>query len=127
MRRRNKPTITLTPRAKRSNKGIVIIPFFIDNVKPKGDLFRFVCPMSMTFCSISISIDKMVGGPYILNGGIRTKSAKISRSQPVRLGVNDFPLDFPVQQGDILILDFEDKDSVCPNVSGITISITAER
>ncbi len=115
------------PIQHKEPKRAYIIPFFIDKVKLGSDLFRFVAPISMDFKSVNIRIDSMKGGPFILDGGIQSKDSKFAVSRPVSLGANIFEFDYPIKKNDILILNFSDRKLASENISGITISIHAER
>jgi len=106
-------------------KRAYIVPFFTDQVKLDSDLFRFVAPISMDFKSVVIRIDCMNVSSLLLNGGIQAKDSKFALSRPVSVGTNVFEFDYSIKKGDILILNFDDKELASQNVSGITISIYA--
>lgn len=104
-----------------------IIPFFADKVMSEGDLFRFLVPRRMTLKFVSIRIDRMEDGPFLLNGGIQSGDKKFAISEPVKLGMNALAFDLPLKVGDLLIINFDDKELTSRNVSGITVSICATR
>lgn len=104
-----------------------IIPFFTDQVRSDGDLFRFLVPGRMTLKSVSVRIDNMNSDYLLLNGGVQSGDRKFAISEPVRLGVNVLMLDLPVNEGDVLIMNFDDKELASQDVSGVTVSIRAVR